>query len=83
MAKATKRLERSLGYTPRYEVAADEVGIDLKLASDLLIADNRGSSLDEPTAHHVTRSMLGIRVYGTALLNELALMIGTLESIDG
>ena len=83
MAKATKRLERSLGYTPRYEVAADEVGIDLKLASDLLIADNRGSSLDEPTAHHVTRPMLRIRVYGTALLNELALMIGTLESIDG
>ena len=83
MAKATKCLEQSLGYTPRYEVAADEVGIDLKLASDLLIADNRGSSLDEPTAHHVTRPMLRIRVYGTALLNELALMIGTLESIDG
>ena len=64
-------------------MAADEVGIDLKLASYLLIADNRGSSLDEPTAHHVTRPTLRIRVYGTALLNELALMIGTLESIDG
>ena len=47
------------------------------------LTENRGSSLDEPTAHHVTRPMLGIRVYGTALLNELALMIGTLESIDG
>ena len=83
IAKATKCLAQSLGYTPRYEVAVDEVGIDLKLASYLLIADNRGSSLDEPTAHHVTRPMLRIRVYGTALLNELALMIGTLESIDG
>lgn len=44
MTKVTKRLEQSLGYTPRYEIAADEIGVVLKLASDLLGADYRGSS---------------------------------------
>ena len=55
MAKASNRLEQSLGHTPRYELAADATGVDLNLASDLLGADTRGTSLDEPVAPGATQ----------------------------
>ena len=57
MDKATNRLEQSLGYAPRYERAADEIGIDLKLGCDSIRANRRGSSFDELVAHRTTQPL--------------------------